>query len=1292
MSKTPRFTLLTRLLIALPFVLVALGVALRSSVATMAPAPIPGLSSTIFINEIHYDNTGTDTGEFIEVAGPAGTDLTGWRIELYNGSGGARYDNDLLSGTIPSQQGGYGTVSISYPVDGIQNGSPDGIALVNPSNVVVQFLCYEGTFTASNLTASGLTCTDIGVSEVNTTPIGQSLQLQGTGTTYGDFTWAAPSANTKNAPNTGQTFTGGGGDAAPTVSSTIPTNGATGVSPSSNISITFSESVNASASAFSLECPAGTPKTFSQSASPATTFTLDPTADLPFSTICTVTVVANQITDADANDPPDQMAANFVFSFTVADPPVASNVIINEIDSDTPTTDVAEFVELYDGGVGNTSLTGLVVVFYNGSNDLSYASFDLDGFSTDANGYFVLGNTLVPGRDFVFADGLLQNGQDAVALYQANGSNFPPNTPVTTSSLIDAVVYDTDDADDPGLLVLLNSGEPQVNENGGGDAAGQSIGRCPNGGGGARNTNTYIARTPTPDGANNCPVPPVMRAIHEIQSSGATSPFVGTSVITPGIVTARKSNGFFMQDPNVDADPNTSEGIFVFVGATPTVAVGNAVSVTGTVTEFFNLTQISSSPSNVTVTLAVNPLPAPIVLTTTILNPAGPVDQLERFEGMRMHADTLVSVAPTNNFGETFTVLDGVQRPLREPGIEISLPVPPDPTSGVPDCCIPRWDENPERIMIDSDGLIGSAVISVTSNVTISNVTGPLDFSFSDYKVLPETAPSTTANMSAVPVPTPTAAEFTVAGYNIENFNGDPTQLQKAARAIRTVMHYPDVIGHVEIASLLALQALATQVNNDAVGAGDPNPNYTAHLIPAPGGGTQHVGFLVKTSRVQVDSVTQERATATYINPNNGLPETLHDRPPLVLRATFDPSGPVPQPVIVVVNHTRSFIDIELVGGDGPRVRAKRKAQGEDIADLLQELQTNNPTTAIISVGDYNAYQFNDGYTDPVATIKGTPTSDDEVVVDASPDVVFPDFINLTDGLPAAERYSFIFEGTPQALDHVFVNTIANTYLQRYAIARNNADFPELPTSLFSGNVSRPERNSDHDMPVAYFLFPVDADNDGVPNGDDNCPLTPNSDQANNDGDALGDACDPDDDNDGILDGADNCPFTANTDQANNDGDAQGDACDPDDDNDGVLDGADNCPFVANSSQANNDGDAFGDACDPDDDNDGILDGVDNCPFTANSDQANNDGDALGDACDPDDDNDGVLDGADNCPFTANPGQADFDLDGIGDACDSQTGPPTNKDQCKNGGWQLFDFPRTFKNQGDCIQFVNTGK
>jgi uncharacterized repeat protein (TIGR01451 family) len=568
---------------------------------------------------------------------------------------------------------------------------------------------------------------------------------------------------------------------------------------------------------------------------------------------------------------------------------------------------------------------------------------------------------------------------------------------------------------------------------------------------------------------------PVEVAIHDVQGGGLLSPLAGLDVITSGVVTGIKTNGFFLQTPDteVDGNPATSEGLFVFTSATPAVAVGNVVSARGTVSEFFNLTQVESSlPGDVTVVSSTTMLPAAIVVTPAILDPAGTPDQLERFEGMRVHAASLVSVAPTDAFGEIATVLAGVARPMREPGIPILDPVPPDPTSGIPDCCIPRFDGNPERLVIDSEGLAGSPVLPVTSSVTITNVTGPLDFTFGAYKVLPEAPPAAGANMSGVPVPVPGADEFTVGGFNIENFAGNDTRRRKAALAIRQLMRSPDVIGHIEILDLATLQLLADQVNSDAVASGEPNPAYEAVLIPAPAGGTQNVGFLVKTSRVRIDAVSQERAADTFVNPNNGQAETLHDRPPLVLRATVGPSGLNPRTVIVVVNHLRSFIDIGLVTGEGPRVRAKRKAQAESVAGLLQELQTLNPGIAVISIGDYNAYQFNDGYTDPIATLTGRPTPDDEMVVDESPDLVDPDFMNLTESLPASERYTFIFEGTPQAIDHVLVNGTAASYARRYAVARGNADFPELPETLFAGDPTRPERSSDHDMPVAYFRFP----------------------------------------------------------------------------------------------------------------------------------------------------------------------------------------------------------------------------
>ena len=81
------------------------------------------LAQDVFINEIHYDNSGADTGEGIEIAGPAGTDLSGWSIVLYNGSNGAEYNNIALSGTIADLQGGLGTVS--FTIAGIQNGNSD---------------------------------------------------------------------------------------------------------------------------------------------------------------------------------------------------------------------------------------------------------------------------------------------------------------------------------------------------------------------------------------------------------------------------------------------------------------------------------------------------------------------------------------------------------------------------------------------------------------------------------------------------------------------------------------------------------------------------------------------------------------------------------------------------------------------------------------------------------------------------------------------------------------------------------------------------------------------------------------------------------------------------------------------------------------------------------------------------------------------------------------------------------------------------------------------------------------
>src|SRR5262245_22626249 len=184
--------------------------------------PVSAPAQAVFINEIHYDNVGTDAGEFIEIAGPAGLNVTGWRIVRYNGgtpTAAVVYTTpsavETLSGAIPDTTGaGFGFLVIDYPQDGLQNGPNDGIALVNAVGTVVQFLCYEGPATASNGPAAGQTCTDIGVAEGAATPVDNSLQLNGTGTAYADFAWAGPKVATKGCVNAGQTLGGVSGNPA----------------------------------------------------------------------------------------------------------------------------------------------------------------------------------------------------------------------------------------------------------------------------------------------------------------------------------------------------------------------------------------------------------------------------------------------------------------------------------------------------------------------------------------------------------------------------------------------------------------------------------------------------------------------------------------------------------------------------------------------------------------------------------------------------------------------------------------------------------------------------------------------------------------------------------------------------------------------------------------------------------------------------------------------------------------------------------------------------------------------
>lgn len=169
----------------------------RNPAATFSHTPI-------FINEIHYDNVSTDIEEGVEIAGPAGENLIGWNLVCYDGSTGASYSTNPLAGIIPDMENGYGT--LFFYLSWLQNGAPEGIALVNHLSEVVLFLSYEGSFTAVDGPAVGMTSVDIGVYEPGTTPVGYSLQLSGTGSVYESFAWQTPLPHTYGSKNTGQTF------------------------------------------------------------------------------------------------------------------------------------------------------------------------------------------------------------------------------------------------------------------------------------------------------------------------------------------------------------------------------------------------------------------------------------------------------------------------------------------------------------------------------------------------------------------------------------------------------------------------------------------------------------------------------------------------------------------------------------------------------------------------------------------------------------------------------------------------------------------------------------------------------------------------------------------------------------------------------------------------------------------------------------------------------------------------------------------------------------------------------
>ncbi len=611
------------------------------------------------------------------------------------------------------------------------------------------------------------------------------------------------------------------------------------------------------------------------------------------------------------------------------------------------------------------------------------------------------------------------------------------------------------------------------------------------------------------------------RAISEVQGEKNASPLVGESVRLTGIVTARLKAGFFLQSPDdkTDGNPATSEGIYVFTKSEPPgeAAIGNLISVTGTIEEFrpkqeplsLPITELSMFKDRdvIKVVSKANPLPKPIALTAVETSKTA-IDALEKYEGMRVSIAEMTVVAPTNgrveektgaseSDGVFYGVVKGLPRPFRETGLDIYdyvlLPEKEKEKMKKDAPKIAVFDHNPERLRIESAAQRGAQAIDVTNSAAIKNLVGVLHYAYRAYAILTDSdsRPAVSNLVKAQPLPALNERQFSVAAMNLERFfddrddpeikepiitsEGFEKRLKKVSLAVRSYLQTPDIIGIVEMENLAVLKRLAERINKDAEASGKSNPKYEAYLVEGNDIGGIDSGFLVKSSRVEVLETKQFGKDEKFENPVSKNDVPLNDRPPYILRAALkDEKTNKPLELTVVVNHLKSLNGYNDEK-NAPFVRMKKKLQAEFLARFVAERLKANPNGCLALIGDFNAFQFNDGVMDVIGTIKGAPSAKETVLL-ASEDLLESDLTNLVDLIKTEQRYSYSFDGNAQILDHFLVSDWLKKHLAGFGYARINADFPET----YRNDDTRVERFSDHDAAIAYFTF----DEKTVPNAE----------------------------------------------------------------------------------------------------------------------------------------------------------------------------------------------------------------
>ncbi len=967
----------------------------------------------IFMNEIHYDNVGGDTNEGVELAGPSGTDLSGWSIVAYNGNGGASYSTTAVSGVISDQCGGFGTVNV--PISGLQNGAPDGVAVVDDLGTVVQFLSYEGSFVATNGPANGLTSVDIGVVE-NSSAEGLSLQLSGTGQFYEDFNWNTPATATAGDCNTNQTFMLAG-DTPPQVA-IMPANLATDVPIDSNIVLTFSEPVDVAAGALELTCISSPSELFPVTPQDdVTSLTLDPQVDFAFNDTCSVTIIATSVLDND--DTPDPLDGNG------------------------------------DGTGGDDFMSSF---FTSGDNPPTVTSTDPMNGAVGVDGTTDI--------TINFSEPITASGS-AITLICDSGPVTFTGLPVINSNPI-VINPDVDLVDAESCTVTAVAAEIVASTGIADVLDGNSDGTA-----GDDFQFSFMVGFPVFE-------------IFDIQGEGLASVFDGQTITTrDNIVTAVDTNGFYIQTPDSrdDGNVNTSNALFVFTGGAPTVAVGDQVDVTAQLIEFNDLTEFGFTDLEITIDSSGNAIPTAIVFDESLPSPDPTVSycntdldtaKFECLENMLIDIPRAFVGAPYSGFfsstqrNDILVVRAGDERSFREPGIEFPG-----------EMGLPVWDGNPELFEIFMPGLgLTSQVIPGGSEISVQGVV----FQFgSNYQINP--AVLTVVNENVIPGPvSAVAANVVQVGsanlFRLFNDNDDPgvedddqiadsleyqNRLMKISMYIRNDLNAPDIIAVQEVERLDVLMDLVSQIVTD-----DQSVVYTPFLTEGNDRGGIDVGFLVRENVTQL-VVNQLGATET-LSLDGSL---LHDRPPLYLQAEIDVAGQIMRVNLLVVhNRSRGNIDDP---SDGARVRQKRLEQANSVAVMIQTIETDNPGEAVVALGDFNAFQFTDGYVDSIGQITGTAIeADNQLWVE--PLFVADPLTQAVSFLPVGEQYSFVFRGDAQILDNALMNAEALALFISADFARGNADAP----LIFEDDETTSLRAADHDgLVIRLSLNPDDLFSDG---------------------------------------------------------------------------------------------------------------------------------------------------------------------------------------------------------------------